>query len=174
MLWAFYPITSNNQRHLWPYFKIDIVWFCVFIAVLWGNVPLQVLLLTHLNFCHSEERQGKLSNGFGSVQREGVMTETVAGVPFSTFLPGPGLFNHFTSMLSCLSSFGQNASELLNMKEGSILSHFFFILLFNSFFFSTAPNHGPSFHKQMTGKRLLISSKPHAYPTFWNINRGSF
>lgn len=26
----------------------------------------------------------------------------------------------------------------------------------------------------MTGKRLLISSKPHIYPTFWNINKGSF
>lgn len=49
------------------------------------------LLLTHLNFCHSEGWQGKLINGLGSVQSEGVMTETLAGVLSSTFLPLPDL-----------------------------------------------------------------------------------
>lgn len=112
------------------------------------------LLLTHLNFCHREGRRGKLSNGLGSVQSEGVMTGTRIEVPFCTFLPLPGLFNHFTSTLSCL------CSVLLKRSKAAAGTVFFLSLSpprFVKSLFSgqSSQSRPPLFfffpHKQMTG-----------------------
>lgn len=127
------------------------------------------LLLTHLNFCRSEGQQGKLSNGLGSVQSEGVMTETLAGVPFSTFLPLPGLFNHFTCS-SASPQCRQNAAELFLFEEELYSEPFFHSFLF-PFFCHSSQSWFLFSTRRWLGKRLPISSKSHAYPTFWNINK---
>lgn len=44
ILWAFGCLHPKTMQHFWQSFKMDIVWFDLFITVLWGSVPPQACL----------------------------------------------------------------------------------------------------------------------------------
>ena len=133
------------------------------------------LLLTHLNFCHSEGWRGKLSNGLGSVQSEGVMTETPAGVPSATFLPFYHVFLTTSHLCSpALLCAGEMLLSCWIWKRAPFWA-FFSLFCLIPFLLPPIPIMVPPFSTgKWLEKGLLISSKPRAYPTFWNINKGSF
>lgn len=168
-LWADYiqqPAASltifQNWHHLVWLFHPSSLWPCAFV----------VLLLTHLNLCHSEGRQGKLSNG---PRKCGKWRDNVRDTSRSTFIylsSSSRSFNHFTSTLTCL-SVRANPAKLFPY-ERALYSEPVFSPSCLIPFLPQLPVVVALFHKQMTRKRLLISSKPHAYPTRWNINKGSF
>lgn len=119
----------------------------------------------------SQWQQGKLSNVLGTVQSEGVMTGTLTATYFPGFLPLPGLFNHFTSILSvqpkccCCAVYVR-----VRTPFWAIISLFYLI---PQRFYQSFQSWTPFSHHWMIEKGCIFLQSLHTHLTFWNIYEGS-